>query len=131
MITDVKRLLSEFDGITEYWSPRIIGQANDQYIKLAKLKGEFIWHDHAAEDELFFVVKGRLEIRYRDRSVMLQEGDLHVTPKGIEHCPVAEDECWVMLIEPISTLHTGDVADPRARSIKEQLADSGLTAKGG
>lgn len=126
MLTDVRRLNAEFDQITEYWSPRVIARVNDQYVKLAKLKGEFVWHDHAEEDELFFIVKGQLEMQYEGRSVPLNEGDMHVVPKGVRHNPVAQDECWVMLVEPVETKHTGDVLADKTRSLDEQLAGSGL-----
>lgn len=126
MLTDVRRLNAEFDQITEYWSPRVIARVNDQYVKVAKLKGEFVWHDHAEEDELFFIVKGQLEMQYEGRAVTLNEGDMHVVPKGVNHNPVAQDECWVMLVEPVETKHTGDVLADKTRSLDEQLAGSGL-----
>lgn len=107
MISNIDR---EFAQITDYWSPRVVADVNDQSVKLAKLKGEFVWHDHQDEDELFFIIKGSLTIRYRDRDdVVLNAGDMHVVPKGVEHNPLAEDECWVMLFEPAETKHTGDV----------------------
>ncbi|WP_306015643.1 cupin domain-containing protein [Oceanicaulis sp. MMSF_3324] len=126
MITDVRRLNAELDQISEYWSPRIIARVNDQYVKLAKLKGEFVWHDHAEEDELFFIVKGQLEMQYEGRAVTLNEGDMHVVPKGVRHNPVAQEECWVMLVEPVETKHTGDVLADKTRSLDEQLAGTGL-----
>ena len=126
MFADVKRLEAEFAQIHEHWSPRVIARVNDQYVKLAKLKGEFVWHDHAQEDELFFIVKGRLEMQYEDRTVALSEGDMHVVPKGVQHNPVAQEECWVMLVEPVETKHTGDVMADGTRSLDEQLAGSGL-----
>lgn len=93
----------------QHWSPRIVGEVNDSYVKLAKLKGEFVWHRHEHEDELFLILKGRLLIRFRDRDVWLEEGEFLVVPRGVEHLPVAEEEVHVMLVEPRSTLHTGDV----------------------
>lgn len=101
-------LLEKFAKFDEHWSPRVIAESNGQLIKLAKLEGEFVWHDHANEDELFYVVKGRLELRFRDRVTVLTPGELCVVPKATEHFPVATEETWVMLIEPRSTLHTGD-----------------------
>jgi len=101
-------LLEKFAKFGEQWSPRIIAESNGQLIKLAKLEGEFVWHDHAHEDELFFVVKGRLELRFRDRVTVLGPGEICVVPKAVEHLPVATEETWVMLVEPRSTLHTGD-----------------------
>ncbi len=102
-------LLEKFSLFEENWSPKIIAEANNQLIKLAKLKGEFVWHNHPDEDEIFFIVKGSLLIKYRDKEVHLQEGDIHVVPIGIDHFPVAEKECWVMLIEPKGTKHTGEI----------------------
>jgi mannose-6-phosphate isomerase-like protein (cupin superfamily) len=93
----------------DYWSPKIVGDLNDSYIKLAKLHGEFTWHKHDHEDELFLVVKGKLLIKFRDQDIHLDEGDFLVIPKGVEHLPIAENEVHVMLIEPKTTLNTGDV----------------------
>ncbi len=117
---DVVNLKAELEKVTEYWSPRILGQVNDQYIKVAKLKGEFVWHDHALEDELFYIVRGSLVIQYEDGDVHLGEGDFHIVPRGKRHNPVAEQECWIALIEPVATKHTGDVVSERTRSIAEQ-----------
>ena len=114
----------EFKTLDEYWSPRIVGQVNDQYVKVAKLKGTFTWHKHDDEDELFYVVKGRLVIEYEDGKVMLNEGDLHVVPKGVMHNPVADEECWVALIETVSTKHTGDLVTEQTRSIEDQLGQT-------
>ena len=96
----------KFDLINEYWSPKIVGDLNDSHVKFAKLKGEFVWHKHDIEDELFFIIKGKLLIRFRDQDVHLQEGDFLIIPKGVEHLPVAEEEVHVMLIEPKTTLNT-------------------------
>ena len=101
-------LKQKFELFNEYWTPKILGKFNGQLIKIAKLKGEFIWHNHENEDELFFIVKGKLEIRYRDNTVHLSEGDIHIVPKGTDHLPIANKECWVMLVEPIGTKHTGN-----------------------
>lgn len=103
----------------EHWSPKIVGEVNDSFVKVVKLKGEFVWHHHEAEDELFFVVRGRLLIRFRDRDVWLEEGEMLVVPRGVEHQPVAEEEAHVLLFEPKSTLNTGNVRDERT---VEQLA---------
>lgn len=100
-------LKGKFDLFNEYWTPKILGEFNGQFIKIAKLKGEFIWHNHENEDELFFIVKGKLLMRYKKQDVHLNEGDLHIVPKSVEHLPIAENECWVMLIEPKGTNHTG------------------------
>jgi len=106
-------LAQKFSLFDEYWSPRIAGELNDSYVKLAKLKGEFVWHHHEAEDELFLVVKGRLLIRLRDRDIHLEEGEFVIIPKGVEHLPVAEEEAHVLLLEPKSTLNTGNVQNER------------------
>ena len=100
----------------EHWSPKIVGALNDSYVKLAKLKGEFIWHRHEAEDELFYVVRGRLLIRFRDRDIWLDEGELLIGPRGLEHKPVAEEEVHVMLLEPQTTINTGNVENVRTTS---------------
>jgi mannose-6-phosphate isomerase-like protein (cupin superfamily) len=102
-------LAEKFSLFDEHWSPKIVGELNGQYVKLAKLKGEFVWHHHEAEDEMFLVLKGRLVIKLRDRDVVLEEGEFLIIPRGVEHCPVAEEEVHTMLFEPKSTLHTGNV----------------------
>ncbi|MFT4660780.1 MAG: mannose-6-phosphate isomerase-like protein (cupin superfamily) [Patiriisocius sp.] len=93
----------------DHWSPKIIGELNGQHVKLAKLKGEFVWHSHEHEDEMFFVVKGQLKIEFRDKTVTLNEGEMIVVPKGVEHNPIAEEEVHVLLFEPANIKHTGDV----------------------
>ncbi len=98
--------LSEF---TEHWSPRIVGELNGQHVKLVKLRGEFVWHHHEAEDELFLVLKGSLTIHLRDKSVHLEPGEFFIVPRGVEHKPVADSEAAVLLFEPASTLNTGQV----------------------
>ena len=98
--------LSLFD---EYWSPKIVAELNGQHVKLVKLLGEFSWHHHGEEDELFFVIEGRFRMEFRDRDVWLEEGEMIVVPRGVEHRPVAEEEVHVMLFEPASTLNTGNV----------------------
>jgi mannose-6-phosphate isomerase-like protein (cupin superfamily) len=118
MITNIHEA---FDTITLYWSPKIIAEINDVYVKLAKLKGEFVWHDHADEDEYFQIIKGELEIKYENYSIFLKEGDSHVVPKGKSHFPIAKEECWVLLIENKSTAHTGDIIVEGTKSIEEQL----------
>ena len=114
----------QFDRITDFWSPKVIGRVNDQYVKIAKLLGDFTWHKHDEEDELFLVVRGAMTLQFQDReAVNLGPGDFHVVPRGVMHNPVADKECWVMLIETVTTAHTGDVDSPLTRSIEEQLAD--------
>ena len=110
---DKINLTEKLSHIREFWTPGIIGQLNDAYVKLAKVKGEFIWHQHGAEDELFFVVSGRLLVRFRDRDVWLEKGELLIVPKGVEHMPVAQEEVHLMLIEPKTTVNTGDVRSDR------------------
>jgi mannose-6-phosphate isomerase-like protein (cupin superfamily) len=100
--------LSQFD---EYWSPRIIGAVNDTDIKLVKLIGEFVWHRHEQEDELFLVIRGRLRMRFRDREEVVERGQLIIVPRGVEHQPVADEETHVLLVEPASTVNTGNVRD--------------------
>ncbi len=97
----------------ESWSPKIVGELNDSYVKLAKLKGEFVWHHHEHEDELFLVVKGRLLIKFRERDIWLEEGEFLIVPRGVEHLPVADEEVHVMLLEPKSTVNTGNVQNER------------------
>ena len=106
-------LAEKFEKLTEHWSPKIIGELNDSYVKVVKLKGEFIWHHHEKEDELFLVVKGTLRMRFRDREVLVREGEFVIVPKGVEHLPVAEEEVHVVLLEPKTTLNTGNVVNER------------------
>lgn len=106
-------LSGKFDLIREYWSPKIAAQLNGQYLKLAKFKGEFVWHHHENEDELFLVIKGSLTIQFRDGDVVLGEGDFIVVPAGVDHRPVAAEEVHAILLEPISTLNTGNVQNER------------------
>lgn len=108
-------------SLTELWSPRVIAEVDDAYVKVAKVQGTLGWHAHADEDELFLVLKGVLRIEMEEGAVELAEGELYVVPKGVRHNPVAQDECHVMLIERKSTLHTGDVVNERTRSLVEQL----------
>ncbi|MEP7177155.1 MAG: cupin domain-containing protein, partial [Gemmatimonadales bacterium] len=105
-----------------YWSPKVVVQVNDQYVKVAKLLGQMDWHHHADEDELFWVVRGRLRLEFRDHVVELREGQCCVVPRGVEHHPVAAEECWIVLIETVTTRHTGDRVTAETRSIDEQLA---------
>jgi mannose-6-phosphate isomerase-like protein (cupin superfamily) len=110
---NIEQKLSQFH---DYWSPKIIGELNGQHVKLVKFHGEFVWHHHDNEDELFQVVKGRFRMDFRDRQVWLEEGELLIVPRGIEHRPVALEEVHVLLFEPASTLNTGNVADERTVS---------------
>lgn len=106
-------LAEKFNLIKDYWSPRIAGQLNGQYLKLAKLKGEFVWHNHPNEDELFLVIKGRFTLQLCEEDVVLGEGEFFIVPAGVEHRPIAAEEVHVLLLEPISTLNTGNVTNER------------------
>lgn len=105
----VINLKEKFNQMPDYWHPRIIGEVNDSFAKIGKLKGEFVWHSHENEDELFLVVQGHLVIKLRDGDLHLDPGELVIIPKGVEHCPVAEEEVHVLLLEPKTTLNTGNV----------------------
>lgn len=98
----------KFSLFKDHWNPKIVGALNGQHVKLVKIKGSFVWHKHDDEDELFLVIKGSFTMEYRDRSVMLHENEMIIVPRGIEHRPVAEEEAWILLFEPASTLNTGD-----------------------
>ena len=106
-------LREKFDLFDDYWSPKIVGEINDAHVKAVKLKGEFVWHHHEHEDEMFLVVKGSMVIRFRDRDVRLDAGEFLIVPRGVEHMPVADEEAHVLLFEPKSTLNTGNVRDER------------------
>jgi len=106
-------LQDKLSKFSEHWSPKIVAQMNDYHFKLAKVQGEFVWHDHPETDEMFLVIKGQLEIHFRDGSVRLNEGEMYVVPKGVEHKPIAGDECHIMLIEPAGTVNTGDVVSEK------------------
>lgn len=106
-------IAEKFGFFNEHWSPKIVGEVNDAYVKLAKLKGEFFWHTHDNEDEMFLVVKGQLLLKFRDKDILLKEGEFMIVPRGVEHLPVAEEEVYVMLIEPKDTLNTGNVKNER------------------
>lgn len=103
----------KFEMFDEYWSPKIIGELNDFHVKAVKLKGEFVWHEHETEDELFYVVKGRLVIKLRDGEISLKPGEFAVIPHKVEHLPVAEEEVHVLLLEPKTTVNTGTIANER------------------
>lgn len=104
-------LAEKFGLFTEYWSPRIIGEVQGMHVKAVKLQGEFIWHHHVNEDEMFLVIKGSLLLKFRDRDVWLDEGEFLIIPRGVEHLPVAEEEVHVVLFEPAGTLNTGNITD--------------------
>ncbi len=106
--------------ITEHWSPRVVGEVDDSYIKLAKVKGSFTWHDHQ-EDEFFLVLEGQLTIQMKDEEVTLNPGEFYVVPKGVQHNPVAETECTLLLFEKKTTLHTGEVQADLTKAVTDQL----------
>lgn len=108
-------------SLTELWSPRVIGELDDNYIKVAKVQGTLAWHSHEHEDELFYVLAGVFRIEMEDRTVVLNPGEMFVVPKGVRHNQIADEECLILLIERKSTLHTGDVRTERTRLIDEQL----------
>jgi mannose-6-phosphate isomerase-like protein (cupin superfamily) len=114
-------LSEKFRLFDEHWSPKIAGEVGDSYVKLVKLKGEFVWHKHEEEDEMFLVVRGSVKIRLRDGDVRLEEGEFLVVPRGVEHMPVAEEEAHVLLFEPRTVLNTGDVRDERTREAPERV----------
>jgi len=114
-------LKDKFSLFTEQWSPKIIGQLNGQDVKIAKLEGEFVWHDHAHEDELFYIIKGSLQIEFRERIVTLNEGEMLVVPKGVEHKPIAKEEVWVLLFEPSNIKHTGEVQHELTKKSFEKI----------
>jgi len=112
--------------INDHWNPRIAGELNGQYIKLVKFKGPFTWHHHETEDELFMVVHGRFRMDYRDesnsdKSIWIEPGEMIIVPRGVEHCPVAEEECEVLLFEPASTLNTGNTENEFTRKTLDQI----------
>jgi mannose-6-phosphate isomerase-like protein (cupin superfamily) len=121
-MTNVIELRKAAADLVDFWSPRVVGEVDDAYVKVAKIKGTLAWHTHDREDEMFLVLKGQLRIEMERESVDLREGDMFVVPKGTRHNPVAEEECHVLLVERKSTAHTGDVVTDKSRSIEEQLS---------
>ena len=114
-------LRHKFDLFGERWSPKIVGELNGQQVKLVKFLGPFVWHHHDKEDELFFVVKGRFRMEFRDRHVWLEEGEFVIVPRGVEHRPVAEEEAQVLLFEPATTLNTGNVRNDLTKERLEKI----------
>ena len=114
-------LESVASSLTEYWSPRVVTELEDSYVKVAKVKGRLAWHAHDNEDELFFILKGHLRIELESGAVELSEGEAFVVPKGVRHNPVADEECHIMLIEKKTTLHTGSEVTDKTRSLEDQL----------
>lgn len=118
---DKVNIVNKLSLFNEYWNPKIVGELNDSYVKVAKLKGEFLWHSHENEDELFWIIKGTLLVKFRDKDVTVKEGEFLIIPKGTEHMPVAEDEVHVVLIEPRATLNTGDIVSERTVEKLERI----------
>ena len=114
-------LQQKFAKFSEHYKPHIVGEVNDCYVKVVKLKGEFIWHHHENEDELFLVVKGTLRMKFRDREAIVREGEFVIVPRGVEHLPVADEEVHILLVEPKSTLNTGNITNERTVSQLEHL----------
>jgi len=115
-------LAQGFARFSERWSPKIAGELNDFQVKLVKLQGEFVWHHHEREDELFLVVKGRLRMQLRSHTLELEPGEFVIVPHGVEHCPAATEECWVLLLEPKTTLNTGNLVNERTVHELERLS---------
>ena len=114
-------LAEKFAGFSEHWNPKIVGELNGQHVKIARIKGEFVWHHHDAEDELFLVLKGRLDMHLDDRVVPIREGEFFIVPRGVEHKPVAVTETHILLFEPAGTLNTGNVRNERTRDNLDRL----------
>jgi mannose-6-phosphate isomerase-like protein (cupin superfamily) len=120
-VIDKVSLAAKLASFDEPWQPRIVAELNDSYVKVVKLDGEFVWHHHDDEDELFLVVAGRMRMRFRDGDVIVEPGELIVVPRGVEHCPAAEGDCQVVLIEPKTTLNTGNVRNERTVDEPERI----------
>ena len=114
-------LKEKFSRFSDYTNPRVIGEINDMQVKAVKLKGEFIWHHHEVEDELFLVIKGTLRMKFRDREAIVREGEFVIVPKGVEHCPAADEEVHIVLIERKSTLNTGNIVNERTVAQPERI----------
>lgn len=114
-------LAEKFKQFQEYWSPKIVGEVNDCYMKLVRFKGEFVWHHHDDEDEMFMVIKGRFVMKLKDKDILLEEGEFIVIPRGVEHMPVADEEVEILLIEPKTTLNTGNVKNERTVEVLQQI----------
>jgi len=114
-------LAEKLARVSDYWSPKIVGEVNDFHVKIVKFQGAFLWHHHENEDEMFLVVKGTMRMRFRDRDVLVREGEFIIVPRGVEHMPVAEEEVHVVLFEPKSTLNTGNVRNERTVAKLERI----------
>jgi mannose-6-phosphate isomerase-like protein (cupin superfamily) len=120
-IVETVNLKEKLSRFSDYANPRIIGELNDSHVKAVKLKGEFVWHHHDNEDELFLIVKGTLRMKFRDHEAIVHEGEFLIVPKGVEHCPVADQEVHIILIEPKSTLNTGNITNERTVAQLERI----------
>jgi mannose-6-phosphate isomerase-like protein (cupin superfamily) len=114
-------LKEKFSHVTEFWSAKIVGELNDSYVKIVRLQGEFVWHHHDHEDEMFLVVQGTLRMRFRDRDEIIKAGEFIIVPKGVEHLPVADEEVQLVLFEPKTTLNTGNVHNERTHKELERI----------
>lgn len=114
-------IVSKLSQFSDHWNPRVVGELNGQHVKLVKFQGEFVWHHHDAEDELFLVIEGRFRMDFRDRQVWLERGEFLIVPRGVEHRPMADEEVSVLLFEPAGTVNTGNVAEERTRATLERL----------
>jgi len=121
MKTEKTNIAEKLSMFSEFWSPKIVGELNGQYVKLAKIKGEFIWHKHENEDEMFYVITGKLKMEFRDKTVELIKGEFIIVPKGVEHRPVAEEEVHLMLFEPKTTLNTGNINNKFTKEDLEKI----------
>lgn len=115
---DKINIAEKFSQFDTHWDPKVIGELNGQHVKIAKLKGEFVWHQHEHEDELFLVIKGQLLVKFRDKDITLNEGDMLIIPKGVEHLPMAEEEVHLLMFEPVGTLNTGNVTSDARTVVK-------------
>ncbi|GHF55759.1 mannose-6-phosphate isomerase-like protein (cupin superfamily) [Deinococcus metalli] len=120
-VPDVLKLQEKFGAFEGYWQPKVIGELNGQHVKIAKISGEFVWHAHEHEDELFLVTRGTLLMRFRDGERRIGVGEMIIVPRGVEHLPVAEDEVWIVMFEPAGTLNTGNVVNERTVAQPEHL----------
>ena len=118
---NVINLADKFAKFSEHWSPKIVGEVNDSYVKVVKVQGEFVWHHHDQEDELFLVTKGTLRMKFRDREELIRPGEFIIVPRGTEHLPVAEEEVHLVLLEPKTTLNTGNVRSERTREVLDRI----------
>lgn len=118
---DKINIVQKLSLFEDHWSPKVVAELNGQAVKLVKIQGEFVWHHHDHEDELFYVLKGQLRMEFRDRHVLVNEGEFIVVPRGVEHRPVAEEEVHLMLFEPLETLNTGNVNDVRTRTDLDRI----------